>query len=90
MADIADDLGVTESRVSQLRSEALALLRSGMRAQDGDAAVAAPPVTRRRGNAREAYCAAIATRSTLASRLEATNLLGEAHSVVSARRQVAN
>ncbi|MGH8960016.1 MAG: sigma-70 family RNA polymerase sigma factor [Jatrophihabitantaceae bacterium] len=93
MADIADDLGVTESRVSQLRSEALALLRSGMRAQDGDAAVAAPPVppvTRRRGNAREAYCAAIATRSTLASRLEATNLLGEAHSVVTARRQVAN
>ena len=30
MADIAEDLGVTESRVSQLRAEALVLLRDGM------------------------------------------------------------
>jgi RNA polymerase sigma factor for flagellar operon FliA len=31
LRDIADDLGVTESRVSQLRTEALAILRRGMR-----------------------------------------------------------
>lgn len=34
MADIAADLGVTESRISQLRTEALALLRDGLAGQD--------------------------------------------------------
>lgn len=33
MQSIADDLGVTESRVSQMRAEALALLRDGINAQ---------------------------------------------------------
>ena len=33
MAEIAAELGVTESRVSQLRAEALTLLRDGMNAQ---------------------------------------------------------
>jgi RNA polymerase sigma factor for flagellar operon FliA len=90
MADIAEDLGVTESRVSQLRSEALSLLRAGMNAVDAEAS--ATPVeapSRRRGNVRQAYCAAVATRSTLASRLEASTLLGEARAVVTPRR-VAN
>jgi RNA polymerase sigma factor FliA len=90
MADIAEDLGVTESRVSQLRSEALAMLRTGMRAQDGDAAPAPAPTSRRRNSAREAYCAAIAARSTLAGRLEASTLLGEARTVAPMRQRVAN
>ncbi|GAB2476715.1 sigma-70 family RNA polymerase sigma factor [Jatrophihabitans fulvus] len=34
MVDIAADLGVTESRVSQLRSEALKMLRAGMKAAE--------------------------------------------------------
>ncbi len=34
MADIAAELGVTESRVSQLRSEALTMLREGMEATE--------------------------------------------------------
>lgn len=34
MADIAADLGVTESRISQLRTEALAMLRDGLNGQD--------------------------------------------------------
>src|SRR5689334_14317227 len=34
MADIAAELGVTESRVSQLRSEALVMLRSAMKGMD--------------------------------------------------------
>ncbi len=85
MVDIAADLGVTESRVSQLRSEALVLLRAGMRAQDADGNSAVPeaPMTpRKRANARDAYCAAVAARSTLAGRLEATTLLGEARGTV--------
>jgi RNA polymerase sigma factor FliA len=90
MADIAADLGVTESRVSQLRSEALAMLRSGLKAQDGDIAPADVATSRRRGTARDAYCAAIAARSSLADRLSASTLLGEARSVVTSRRQLAN
>ena len=86
MADIAAELGVTESRVSQLRSEALTMLRAGMRAQDEDAAPAPTPITSRRANAQAAYTAAVATRSTLAGRLQASTLLGEAHSVVEQRR----
>ena len=82
MTDIAEDLGVTESRVSQLRSEALAMLRDGLRAQDAEDAPVAPVVpvaARKRQSTREAYSAAIAARSTLSSRLRATNLFGEAY-----------
>ena len=87
MADIAADLGVTESRVSQLRSEALAMLRAGLRAQDTDAEAAPKAQTsRRRSNARAAYAAAIAARSTLAGRLQATTLLGEARAIVPLRQ----
>ncbi len=85
MADIAAELGVTESRVSQLRSEALVMLRAGMRAQDSEAP-APVAITSRRANAQAAYCAAVATRSTLAGRLQASSLLGEARSVVRPRR----
>lgn len=35
MADIAAELGVTESRISQLRSEALGMLRAGLQGQEG-------------------------------------------------------
>lgn len=114
MADIAADLGVTESRVSQLRTEALALLREGLAGQDRpvepsertvttipaqrrptNAATPALAATQRRGSAvtvtldqssrkpsrreiaRQAYIAAIASRSTLAGRLAATTSLGE-------------
>jgi RNA polymerase sigma factor for flagellar operon FliA len=78
MADIAAELGVTESRVSQLRSEALVLLRTGMHATEGERPAVATTVTRRRTTiAREAYAAAVVGRSTLGQRLQATTLLGE-------------
>jgi RNA polymerase sigma factor for flagellar operon FliA len=82
MADIAIELGVTESRVSQLRSEALAMLREGMQATEGAPAQEPPAVpalaeSRRRANAREAYRTAVATRSTVAGRLAASTLLAE-------------
>jgi RNA polymerase sigma factor for flagellar operon FliA len=77
MADIAEQLGVTESRVSQLRSEALAMLRAGMRTGADDEAEAPAAGSRGQTAAREAYCAAVAARSTLAERLRATTVLGE-------------
>ena len=76
-ADIADELGVTESRVSQLRTEALMLLRAGLTAASGDPAPKAPTRGRDRAALRQSYCAAVTTRSTLGERLRATTVLGE-------------
>ncbi|MDQ6848905.1 MAG: sigma-70 family RNA polymerase sigma factor [Actinomycetota bacterium] len=78
MADIAADLGVTESRISQLRAEALGMLRDGLRATDSEH-VKTPAATprRRAAAAREAYAVAVTTRSTLSQRLQATSVLGE-------------
>jgi RNA polymerase sigma factor for flagellar operon FliA len=71
MAKIAAELGVTESRVSQLRAEALGLLRDGMNTHLEPAPaeeVKDGCVTRRR----TAYFDAIATRGSLRSRLAVT------------------
>ena len=77
MADIAADLGVTESRVSQLRSEALAWLREGMQASGEPRPSIPVPARRGRATKQDAYRAAVAARSTLGARLSATNALGE-------------
>lgn len=69
-AELATALGVTESRVSQLRSEALAMLRAGIEAQYGQPARAAEDeVSRRAARRRESYADAIAASSTMRSRL---------------------
>jgi RNA polymerase sigma factor for flagellar operon FliA len=75
MADIAAELGVTESRVSQMRAEALRLLRDGMNAALDPQQVSVPErpggcVARRR----EAYCAAVAAHSDYRRRLSAAPL----------------
>jgi len=77
MTEIATELGVTESRVSQLRAEALTLLRDGLNTQLDPELVESPDrpggcVARRR----EAYYAQIASRGDLRSRLQMTNQLG--------------
>ena len=76
LSDVAAELGVTESRVSQLRTEALALLKDGLSTHmDEKDAVSAKNdgcVARRRA----AYVAQIAGRSTMASRLAATDVQG--------------
>jgi RNA polymerase sigma factor FliA len=82
MVHIAAQLGVTESRVSQLRSEALELLRAGMHSVENDdepqpVAAQQGVASRRRTAAREAYCAAVAARSSLRDRLQLTTVLGE-------------
>ncbi|WP_250007029.1 sigma-70 family RNA polymerase sigma factor [Actinoplanes sp. M2I2] len=73
MARIAEDLGVTESRVSQLRAEALKLLRDGLNTHLDPALAAENPVkpgcvARRRS----AYYDQIGDRGTLQSRLART------------------
>jgi RNA polymerase sigma factor for flagellar operon FliA len=77
MAQIAAELGVTESRVSQLRAEALGLLRDGLNAHLNPAPAAENPakegcVARRRA----VYFDQIASRGTLHSRLAFTGLDG--------------
>jgi RNA polymerase sigma factor for flagellar operon FliA len=74
MVEIADELGVTESRISQLRSEALVLMRAALNTTNSE--------RREGGHGRkavkqEAYAAAVAARSSLADRLDSTSLLGE-------------
>jgi RNA polymerase sigma factor for flagellar operon FliA len=77
LSAVAAELGVTESRVSQLRTEALALLKDGlsthMEQQDNGAAKGDGCVARRRA----AYAAQIAARSTMASRLAVTDVQGQ-------------
>jgi RNA polymerase sigma factor FliA len=76
MSEIAADLGVTESRVSQMRSEALGMIRAGMKGAD-EPRPAAPANERGRAAALSAYVQAVSTRSTLSARLDMTNVLGE-------------
>jgi RNA polymerase sigma factor for flagellar operon FliA len=72
MADLAEELGVTESRVSQMRTEALAMLREAMaRYLDPDLTDGPAQATPTGAAAarREAYLAAVASRSTYVQRL---------------------
>ena len=73
MADIAAELGVTESRVSQLRSQALLALRAAMKAADQ----LDPAADRPEGGPTDARRVALAARTTLARRLAATTVLAE-------------
>jgi RNA polymerase sigma factor for flagellar operon FliA len=72
MQDIADELGVTESRISQMRAEALALLKDGMNSQlDPDALPVEDKPSPRVARRRAAYYAAIAAASDYRTRLGA-------------------
>jgi RNA polymerase sigma factor for flagellar operon FliA len=77
MADIADDLGVTESRISQLRAEALALLKDGMNTHLDPDLASSPErpdgvIARRRAS----YYANIAANTNMHTRLALTNQHG--------------
>lgn len=70
MKEIADELDVSESRVSQMRAEALRLLKHGMNSQLAPELIAPAEspggvVARRR----EAYCAEVAARASYRTRL---------------------
>jgi RNA polymerase sigma factor for flagellar operon FliA len=77
MADIAAELGVTESRISQLRAEALSLLKDGLNTHLDPEMAPAPEnpdsiIARRRAG----YFATIAGNTSLHSRLAMTNAHG--------------
>jgi RNA polymerase sigma factor FliA len=73
MLEIAAELGVTESRISQMRSEALILMRAGMTANlDPDQLPAEPRPDGRLAKKKAAYYAAVAAGSTAKARLDAT------------------
>ena len=76
LSEVAAELGVTESRVSQLRTEALALLKDGLSTHmdQQDTGTGRDGCVARR---RAAYAAQIAGRSTMASRLAATDVQGQ-------------
>jgi RNA polymerase sigma factor for flagellar operon FliA len=77
MTELAAELGVTESRVSQLRAEALVLLRDGMNAQlDPDLLADAERPGGCVARRKESYYATIAARGDLHSRLALTNQHG--------------
>jgi len=68
VADLADRLGVTQSRISQLRSEGLALLRDGLNSQlDPDLVPAAERPDGVAARRRQAYFAAVAARAAMAA-----------------------
>jgi RNA polymerase sigma factor FliA len=72
MLDLAEELGVTESRVSQMKAEALALLREGMDAQLDPAAIeTGGRETGRVARRKAAYFAAVAAGSSYRDRLAA-------------------
>lgn len=85
MAALAEEIGVTESRISQMRTEALALLKVGLEDRinpvDEDEAAEAPDQRRRqhpnavRAEARrDAYRKAVAKRSSMGDRLSQKSL----------------
>lgn len=78
MQDIAAELGVTPSRVSQLAAEALALLRDGINASlDPDRVVDLHQTKGRVARRKAAYYSAVAEASSHRSRLESDH-----HSVI--------
>lgn len=71
MQDIADELGVTESRVSQMRGEALVLLKAALEQIDTAEAPQQTAATGRVARNRAAYIASIASNSDFKNRLSA-------------------
>lgn len=68
MRELAEELGVTESRISQLRAEAIKMLREGMNSQLAPEMLPAQSTGVAAGR-REAFYATIAGRSSYAARL---------------------
>jgi RNA polymerase sigma factor for flagellar operon FliA len=70
MLELARELGVTESRVSQMKAEALTLLREGLDATLDTDAQGAQPAQGRVARRKAAYFAAVAAGSTYRDRLD--------------------
>jgi RNA polymerase sigma factor for flagellar operon FliA len=86
MAEIAAEFGVTESRISQLRAEALTLLKDGLNTHlDPDLATACENPDGVIARRRASYYATIAANTTMHTRLAMTNQHGHtAHATAGA------
>ena len=73
--DLADFLGVTESRISQLRSESLLMLQEGIEAQYLADTPDPCDVTGRVARRKATYAKGIAEASAFADRMELVNLI---------------
>ncbi|MEZ0493698.1 sigma-70 family RNA polymerase sigma factor [Kineococcus sp. TBRC 1896] len=69
MAELAEELGVSESRISQMRAEALVLLRDGMNTHLSPEMVLKAAGSGAAVKRKEAYYAAVGTQSDFRSRL---------------------
>ncbi|HVF74099.1 MAG TPA: sigma-70 family RNA polymerase sigma factor [Acidimicrobiales bacterium] len=73
MQDLADELGVSPSRISQMRAEAVAMLKDGMNAHlDPECAEELPSESPRVARRKAAYVAAVGNGSDFRSRLTAS------------------
>jgi RNA polymerase sigma factor for flagellar operon FliA len=78
MQDLADELGVSESRISQLRAEALLLLRDGVNSQlEPDAVPEEPRPNGRVARRKASYYAAVAAGSDYRTRLSDRPIEGD-------------
>jgi RNA polymerase sigma factor FliA len=77
MSDIALELGVTQSRVSQLCTKALSMLRDGLDSQLEASGPDDRLMSARRSAQLDTYIKAICSRSTVKGRLARSNVLGE-------------
>jgi RNA polymerase sigma factor for flagellar operon FliA len=77
MRDIADELSVTQSRVSQMCTEATTLIRDGMNSQLDPEALRPQAKTGRAAATRNAYYQALADRNTVRGRLDMSTPNGE-------------
>ena len=76
MAELAAQLGVTESRISQMRSEALTLLRDGMNTHLAPELVSPLDGSSAAVKRKEAYFAAVGTQADFRARLTMSSLAG--------------
>jgi RNA polymerase sigma factor for flagellar operon FliA len=70
MLELARELGVTESRVSQMKGEALGLLREGLDAMLETESAGSLPGSGRVARRKAAYFAAVAAGSSYRDRLD--------------------
>lgn len=77
MSDIAAEMCVTQSRVSQMCTEATMLIRDGMNSQLNPEALTPLARTGRAATTRNVYYQAVADRNTVAGRLDMSTSQGE-------------
>ncbi len=73
--ELARFLGVTESRISQIRSEAIQMLKEGIEAQYASGSASAPAPRGRSARRKKAYVEAIGERSEWGDRMDQISLI---------------